>query len=79
MKIPFVEALEHMQRYAKFLKDLFTNKRVQSIDFNNHVHHYDPFVLDIWYRIRRIQVNSAYRAPSDQSNLQRPCVTLGPI
>ncbi|XP_049369893.1 uncharacterized protein LOC125834784 [Solanum verrucosum] len=39
VNIPLVDALEHMPRYAKFMKDLVTKKRVLSIDFTDNVHH----------------------------------------
>ncbi|XP_049357042.1 uncharacterized protein LOC125821699 [Solanum verrucosum] len=39
VNIPLVEALEQMQGYAKFMKDLVTKKKAVSIDLTNDVHH----------------------------------------
>ncbi|XP_049382749.1 uncharacterized protein LOC125847085 [Solanum stenotomum] len=39
VNIPLVEALEHMARYAKFMKDLVMKKRAINIDFTDNVHH----------------------------------------
>ncbi|XP_049394753.1 uncharacterized protein LOC125859056 [Solanum stenotomum] len=39
VNIPLVEALEHIPRYAKFIKDLVTKKRAVSHDFSNNGHH----------------------------------------
>lgn len=37
MNIPLDEALKKMPRYAKFIKHLFTKKRVVSFDLTNNI------------------------------------------
>lgn len=40
LNIPFVESLEQMLGYSKFIKYLVTKKRTVSFDFVDNVHHY---------------------------------------
>ncbi|PHT38468.1 hypothetical protein CQW23_22041 [Capsicum baccatum] len=39
INVPLVEALEQMPGYAKFMKDLLTNKREASYELADNVHH----------------------------------------
>ena len=40
INVPLVEALEQMPGYAKFMKDLVTNKRLVTFEDNDRMQHY---------------------------------------
>ena len=52
-KIPFLEGMEQMPKYAKFLKDLLSNKRKLEEEVINMPHHVSKIVQDTLARKER--------------------------
>ena len=61
MKIPFLEAMEQMPKYAKFLKDLLSNKRKLEEEVIKLPHQVSKIVQRNLPRKERVQGHSTYQ------------------
>ena len=64
INVPLVEALEQMPGYAKFIKDLFTNKRSVTFRMMIDCRIVVLFLQDLSYKRKKIRVSSLFLVQS---------------
>ena len=77
INVPLVEALEQMPGFAKFMKDLVTNKRSLTFKDDDRLQHCSAMLQDLSYKRKNIWVRSLFLVQSGHYILRKHYVIWG--